>query len=364
MARKHYLYFMVACALLGSLCACKHKNTEGDGQDIPTADSLTTEIYVDTLRLREQTFHRQLVCNGKLRALEKCDLSLADGGSVDQVFVHNGEVVRKGQLIARTDAADAKLSVEKASRDLENARIALADKLIGLGYNGISDAVPADVMHRAKVTSGYFAATYQLQAAQHLLTKCALVAPFSGRITDLVNKRHQRVDKLCCLVNDTQLDVEFEVLEAEIKQVHVGQTVWVNLFADDTERYKGQVVNVNPAVSDKGLIKVMARIPNAQGKLMDGMNVKVIVENDVPHSLVVPKDAVIERDGYHVVFLYDKGEAVWTYVDVLHSNIHSYAIGGCKRKETQIKAGDVVITSGNLNLADGTEVHVRNKHKE
>ena len=84
-------------------------------------------------------------------------MSLADGGSVDQVFVHNGEVVRKGQLIARTDAADAKLSVEKASRDLENARIALADKLIGLGYNGISDAVPTDVMHRAKVTSGYFA---------------------------------------------------------------------------------------------------------------------------------------------------------------------------------------------------------------
>ena len=31
MAKKHYLYFMVACALLGSLCACKHKNTEGDG---------------------------------------------------------------------------------------------------------------------------------------------------------------------------------------------------------------------------------------------------------------------------------------------------------------------------------------------
>ena len=34
MARKHYLYFMVSCALLGSLCACKHKNTEGDGLDI------------------------------------------------------------------------------------------------------------------------------------------------------------------------------------------------------------------------------------------------------------------------------------------------------------------------------------------
>lgn len=361
MAKKHYLYGMMACVLLSSLCACKHKNTEGDEQEMPTADSLSTEIYVDTLKLKEQTFHRQLVCNGKLRALEKCDLALADGGSIEQVFVHNGELVRKGQLIAKSDAADARLGVEKASRDLENARVLLADKLIGLGYNGISDAVPADVMHRAKVTSGYFTAQYQLQAAKRLLAKCALVAPFSGRITDLVNKRHQRVDKLCCLVNDAQLDVEFEVLEAEIKQVHVGQTVWVNLFADDSEQHKGQVVNVNPVVSDKGLIKVTARIPNVKGKLMDGMNVKVIVENNVPHSLVVPKDAVIERDGYHVVFLYDKGEAVWTYVDVLHANIHSYAIAGCKRKETQIKAGDVVITSGNLNLADGTEVHVKNK---
>lgn len=361
MTKRYYLYFMISCALLGFVCACKHKNAEENGQEMPTADSLATEIYVDTLRLKEQTFHRQLVCNGKLRALEKCDLSLADGGNVEQLFVHNGELVRKGQLIAKSDAADARLGVEKATRDLENARIALADKLIGLGYSGISDVVPADVMYRAKITSGYFTATYQLQAAKRQLSKCTLVAPFSGRITDLVNKRHQRVDKLCCLANDTQLDVEFEVLEAEIKQVHAGQTVWVNLFADDSGSYQGQVVNVNPTVSDKGLIKVIARIPNSKGELMDGMNVKVIVENDVPHSLVVPKDAVIERDGYHVVFLYDKGEAVWTYVDVLYANIHSYAIAGCKRKETHIKAGDVVITSGNLNLADGTEVKVRNK---
>ena len=69
-------------------------------------------------------------------------------------------------------------------------------------------------------------------------------------------------------------------------------------------------------VSDKGLIKVTARIANDKGLFMDGMNVKVIAENDVKKALVVPKDAVIERDGYHVVFMYKDGEAVWTYVDV------------------------------------------------
>ena len=82
------------------------------------------------------------------------------------------------------------------------------------------------------------------------------------------------------------------------------------------------------------------------------MNVRVVVEEDVRHMFVVPKDAVVERDGYHVVFLYEEGQAVWTYVDVLHSNINS----GCQRKETTIHECDIVITSGNLNLADGTEV--------
>ena len=36
----------------------------------------------------------------------------------------------------------------------------------------------------------------------------------------------------------------------------------------------------------------------------------------------------------------------------------SYAITGCKSKDTRIKEGDIVITSGNQNLADGTEVKV------
>ena len=106
---------------------------------------------------------------------------------------------------------------------------------------------------------------------------------------------------------------------------------------------------------------MMARIPNGAGHLIDGMNVKIIIEKDVPHSFVVPKDAVLERDGYQVVFMYKNGEAVWTYVDIAHSNIGSYAITGCKRKETEVHTGDIVITSGNQNLADGTEVKIKKK---
>lgn len=362
MKKIYYLIVGLIVVLMpGILISCKHKVDPDKEENVENAPAMTSEVYVDTIKLRPQTFHREMICNGKLKAIEKSELSFADGGIVSAVLVHNGSYVRKGQLIAKTDDGDARLDWEKAKKELEKAKVQLADKLIGLGYDGLTDKVPTDVLHRAKVSSGYYLAQYQLQAAQRAIGKCVLVAPFDGHIADLDNKRSQRIDKLCTLINDGTLDVEFSVLEAEVKHVRRGQKIKVSPFADEASRFVGTVVNINPTVSDKGLIKVTARIQNPAGKLMDGMNVKVIIENDVPHALVVPKDAVVERDGYQVVFVYKGGEAVWTYVDVAYSNISSFAITGCKRKETEIHAGDVIITSGNLNLADGTQVKIKRK---
>lgn len=359
----NYKTWGMTLLMLCIVASCRQKEKGNEDTEVMAAELHPTDIYVDTLCLKKQTFHRQMICNGKLRAIEKSDLSFTDGGIVTTILVHNGSRVAKGQLIAKTDMAEATLNVEKSQKELEKSRIQLADKLIGLGYDGISDKVPADVMHRAKVSSGYFLAQYQLLAAKRALGKCNLVAPFSGRIADMDNRRNQRIDKLCTLINDSQLDVEFYVLEAELQNLKLGQRVVVSPFVDTGKQYVGKIIHVNPMVNDKGMIKITARIDNMQGKLIDGMNVKIIIENDVPHSFVVPKDAVLERDGYQVVFMYKDGEAVWTYVDVAYSNIHSYAITGCKRKETEIHAGDVVITSGNLNLADGTKVKIKKEKK-
>jgi membrane fusion protein (multidrug efflux system) len=357
---KKSLYFLLLILCFASSCK-SNKSTE-EQNDMGTAEPAPSELYVDTVILKSQTFHKQLICNGKLKAIAKSELSFANSGMVVAVYVHNGDVVQKGKIIAETDKQDYLLEIEKAKKDLERAKVELSDKLIGLGYNGNGSDVPADVLNRAKVTSGYFAAQYALQSAQKHLKDCSLRAPFGGRIADLNSNRFQRMDKVCTLINDSYFDVEFSVMEAELKNIHKGQHVMVSPFVDDAISVSGEVVNINPTVSDKGLILVKARIKNGSGRLIDGMNVKVVIENDVVGSYVVPKDAVVERDGYHVVFEYKDGESVWTYVDIAHSNLSSHAITGCAVKETELHEGDIVITSGNLNLADGTKVKIRTKN--
>ena len=352
------LHLLAAFILVAACTSNKEENKDGSGMEMHQQQM--SETYVDTMVLHQTEFNKQIVCNGRLRAKAKSELNFNEQGIIAEVFVREGQHISKGKLIATLDKQDRQRELEKAEHELQRAKVELTDKLIGLGYNDMN-AVPADVMERAEVMSGYYSAKFQLQSAKKALEECNLYAPFSGRIADLEAKRFQKNDKVCTLVDDSGFEVEFRILEAELSGVRIGQIVKVTPFVQDSIQYEGRVTEINPLVDDKGLVKIKAQLSNRGNTLLDGMNVRVIVEEKMQHMFVVPKDAVVERDGYQVIFLLEEGRAVWTYVDVVHSNISSFAITGCQRKETTIKEGDIVITSGNLNLADGTEVIVNDQ---
>ncbi|MBO5887324.1 MAG: efflux RND transporter periplasmic adaptor subunit [Bacteroidaceae bacterium] len=349
------LHLLAAFILVAACTSNKEENKDGSGMEMHQQQM--SETYVDTMVLHQKEFNKQIVCNGRLRAKAKSELNFNGQGIIAEVFVREGQHISKGKLIATLDKQDRQRELEKAEHELQRAKVELTDKLISLGYNDMN-AVPADVIERAEVMSGYYSAKFQLQSAKKALEECNLYAPFSGRIADLEAKRFQKNDKVCTLVDDSDFEVEFRILEAELLGVRIGQKVKVTPFVQDSIQYEGRVTEINPLVDDKGLVKIKAQLSNRGNTLLDGMNVRVIVEEKMQHMFVVPKDAVVERDGYQVIFLLEEGRAVWTYVDVVHSNISSFAITGCQRKETTIKEGDIVITSGNLNLADGTEVIV------
>lgn len=355
MKRKIYICMMT----LSMLASCGKADQDKKDDKGAGETRQMTETYVDTMRLVKSAFHKQVVCNGRLAAREKSDLRFANDGVTMQLHVREGQHVAKGQVIATLDRDQRLREVEKAEHDLYRAKVDLTDRLIGLGYDSDMKDVPDDVMKRAEVTSGYYTAKYQLEESKRALADCDLRAPFSGLIANLEAKSHQKSDKVCTLIDDSSFDVEFKVLEAELGSVQKGREVKVTPFTDETAIFSGVITGVNPQVDEKGLVKVTARMNGNSPKLMDGMNVRITVEENVGDMFVVPKDAVVERDGYHVIFRYRDGHAVWTYVDVAHSNINSFAITGCARKETTISEGDAVITSGNLNLADGTEVRLR-----
>jgi multidrug efflux pump subunit AcrA (membrane-fusion protein) len=107
-------------------------------------------------------------------------------------------------------------------------------------------------------------------------------------------------------------------------------------------------------------------VPNPDGLILPGMFARVVLEGRIfAGRLLVPKEAVIERDGRTLVFAFDAldtgvpgaGLAKWTYVTV----------GLANDKEVEIVEGDastplgigtIVLTGGHLTLVHDARIRL------
>lgn len=356
MIKLYYLPLSLAVLLAG----CGPKETELEDSNAAKADYVAEKTLVDTIVLREQPFNKQIVGNGKLRAVSKSTLRFAVGGELAEICVRNGESVRKGDVIARLDPQTARLNLEQARLNLDKSRMDRIDALIGFGYSDTTD-ISAEHRKVADIRSGYASAVNALKQAEIALANTTLTAPFGGKIANLQSKVYEQPQgEFCTLIDDRTFDVDFNLLEAEIGFVKVGQSVKVAAFNEPDRYFGGKVTQINPMVDDKGQINVRAQVDNPGGRLLEGMNVSVLVENRIPRQLVVPKSAVVIRDNQEVLFrLSPEGRTMWTYVNVLMSNSDSHVVSANTEKGAELNVGDAIITSGNLNLADNSEVEVK-----
>ena len=338
----------------------------GCGQNAGRQDDMDTSklIYapevntVDVISLKRTVFNSQLAANGKVNAIQKTSLSFRSGGTLTVVNVRNGSHVQKGQLLAAVDSSSAVLAVHAAKLALEKAGLDLRDVLAGQGYNPQAlDDVPDEFMRIAKMRSGYDIALNNLKKAEYELDGTRIFAPFSGVVADVKLKKYGTAgsEPFCTLLADGVMDAVFSVLESEYKLLQTGLHVKIEPFAEGGHRLDGTIGTINPTVDRNGQITVCATVRN-DGSLVDGMNVRVFVEKAVPDQLVVPRSAVVIRDNQEVLFRYKNGKALWTYVKILMSNSDSYAITANTTRGAELFPGDSVIVSGNLNLADGSDV--------
>jgi len=316
---------------------------------------------VEVMVLQRTTFKKELVSNGKLKAVRKSVLKFRTGSELVYLPVANGSRVKKGSVIARLNSFAQEQALDHARLSVENARVELDDFLLLKGYgNGRAGNVPAAILETGRIRSGLSAAEIELKTAEYNLRQTKLVAPFSGKIANLRFKLHEDVapgEAFCTLIDDSRFEVEFPVLETELTQIRQGKEVKIVPFAIDTA-ISGRITEINPVVDENGQVQVRAIFSNP-GMLMEGMNVKVLVENAVPGQLVVPKSAVILRQNHEVLFRYTVGTAYWTYVKILYENSRSYAVTANTDRGATLEPGDTVIISGNLNLAHESKVEIR-----
>jgi len=153
---------------------------------------------------------------GVVDAIQRADLSFRVQGKLNQILIREGDMVNKGQLLAKLDPTDYQivLNDRKASYATATANYDRAKQLVA------KDAI-SQVEHD-KIRAEYHTAKANLNAAEQDLKYTSLKATFPGYIA----KRHvenfeevRRKQKIFTLQDTSELEVKIDVPETIMIQL-------------------------------------------------------------------------------------------------------------------------------------------------
>ncbi|ASB47955.1 efflux RND transporter periplasmic adaptor subunit [Alkalitalea saponilacus] len=341
------------------LYACS-TSSAGDASESEAAETARLSYVepsvteVGTVTARKADFELELVSNGRLEAQRKAVVPFRVQEQIDAVYVMEGETVSAGQVLGSVDPFTYQKRMDDANNRYLQALIDLEDRLLGYGHQ-LSDTaqVPENIMKMARIRSGYNAAAIAVEEAKRNLEQTTIKAPVGGVVTNLEARIHNpsnAFQKFCEILDLNTMHLVFHLLETELSGIKNGQTVELTPFALPGESFRGRVTSINPAVDERGMVRITATVPNPGHRLMDGMNARVLLKNSIPDCLVIPKEAVLYRQNRQVVFIYENGKAIWKYVETSHENSTHVTI------TDGLEEGMEVIFENNLNLAHESQV--------
>jgi RND family efflux transporter MFP subunit len=342
------------------------KSKSPDETTIDKKAYVTEKNEVETIVLKNESFQKELVSNGKIIAAQKNNVQFEVSDKLQHLYVKNGDFVHKGQILASLNSFKYQQRLARAEIELKKAKFQFEDMLVGRGiFTTKRDSIPKAIYDMVASRTGYDTALLELKTAQFELQSTKLIAPFSGKVANIESRVYENISagkSFMTLIDDSVFEVEFYLIESEMKDVALNSSVQIVPFALG-KTYKGKISSINPLIEKNGTILVKAVVKN-DGKLTEGMNVKVRIQKEIKNQLVVPKSAVVLRDNQEVLFKVVDGKAYWTYIQTTLENSGSYAvIAHPDKSSATLNPGDIVIVSGNLNLAHDSEVVVNPNKK-
>ena len=344
-APRRWLRALVAGATLAALAACGTKPDVQAASGTPVRAALSTSGPASPV----------VTANGVIASNDEMRLSFKTGGILRRIAVHEGERVRKGQLLAELDLteiaaqhAQSKEIAAKAERDLERGERLRKDEVISL-----------EQLQNLRTQAGVARAARD--AAGFNLARSSIVAPIDGVVLRKLVEESELVPpgQPIVVLGGTARGqiVRVGLADREVVQIAVGDPAAAHLDAWPDRDFTGTVNEIAGAADPRtGLFPVEIRLDAATAPLSSGMVAKVsIVPKAATRSTLTyaPIAAVVEgtRDSA-AVFVVDGEIARKRSVKVAFISDLGVAIAN------GLKPGERIVTEGALYLVDGERIRV------
>jgi membrane fusion protein, multidrug efflux system len=297
--KKLFLTFCFVYLLLGLSCESKKEKVEEDTYHV------TSPLVKDT------TIIREYVC--QIRAIQHIELRTLVKGFLEQIFVDEGQYVKKGQAMFKILPIQYQAELNTAQAEANYAEIEYLNAKILADSNVISP------MQLKLVKAKYEKAKAEVAYAQTQMTFTDIRAPFSG-LMDMFQVRLGSLldegDLLTTMSDISELWVYFNVPEA--KYLAYKQTLKKNdnllkvklrMANHELYDYDGVVKTIEADFNNQtGNIAFRATFPNPKALLRHGETGNIIVSAPIKKAILIPQKATYEvLDQKYVLVVNPKG---------------------------------------------------------
>lgn len=299
---KRIFMLMGLCALLCHT-SCKPKEEK---KEEATKFLVTGPLKMDT------TVTNHYVC--QIRSIRNIELRAQEKGYLENIYVDEGQFVKKGQLLFKIMPKLYEAELQKAQAEVNAAEIEVQNTQPLAEKNIVSKNELA--MAQAKLGK----AKAELELAKVHLEFTNIRAPFDGLVDRLHLKLGSLVEEgelLTSLSDNSQMWVYFNVSEPEYldfqAQAKTKGKLAVNLLMANNEVFKhpGVVETIESEFNNEtGNIAFRATFPNQEGLLRHGETGNILLKEQFKDALIIPQKATLEIMDKKYVYIVDKNNVV------------------------------------------------------
>jgi HlyD family secretion protein len=274
-----------------------------------------------------------LTASGYVVARRKAVVSAKIQGRLAQLRVEEGSRVGQGEVIARLESNDYEAQVQRARAALQRAQADLAEsqRQVDLARRLTAERIMSTdqlqtAESRARVNEAAVSqARAEVAFAVATLANTVIRAPFAGTVVKKMAEVGESVapippgvnistssGAIVALADLDTLEVEADVSESNVAKLSPDQPAEVTVEAFPDRRYRAVLRQVIPTADrTKATVQVKVTILDKDAQLKPEMSAKVTFEEPAKRAtateplapvVVVPKEAVVSRDGKTVVF--------------------------------------------------------------
>ncbi len=292
--------------------------------------SSNTSSSVATYTVREEIFENIIEVSGTVQAAESQTLQIAGEGTVEAVYVEEGDFITEGTVLLELNTSQAEYNLAQLDYNLDQKRI-----------NGSAKEIELMEKERDMLLD-------DLEDRQVIATFDGIIAALDVAVGDVFEAK----DEVGTLINREYLTATIEVVETDVARLAIGQEV-VLTFPAYAEDVTGRVVSW-PSVarvtsSGATVVDVEIRIDNPPIEILPNFSfIGEIVISPAETLLLVERQAIKRENGQSFVeVIQSNGSAINTEVTARMYNATYMQITEGLQAGDELKAQEVSVSGAN-----------------